>query len=384
MPPDENPTSPSGETEAPLSLREIAESAYDDIVDARDNPPEPVVDTGGRQRDEYGRFARAEPGEAEAEEPPSPDDQIDAPRNERPTQPPRGEAAGAPENWSQADKDVFAKAPPEIQAWAIRRHSEMEGDYQRKVQTYAAAAQFAQGVSPVFSDQRIAQSLQQWGITPQDAVKEWGQFHLQAIDPNPQVRAGFILDLAQRIGVPLNPAAFGQPNQQPSGLPPEVAKDPAIKFFADYLGQISTEVQAVKARTGQMEAASRQQLEQEATRVTKQGIDDFADMKDDKGNLLHPFFDEVIAGIQELYAANPRYNLREAYEKAIWSNPATREKMMQRQAQIAQRQLSDQRASQAARLNVRGRTSPVANGAIKHGPMSLRDTIEAAADELGM
>lgn len=386
MPPDENPTSPSGETtEAPRSLREIAEAAYDDIVDAGDAAPEPV-DTGGRQRDEYGRFARAEPGEAEAPpEPPSPDDTIDAPSAERPTQPQTGVAAGAPENWSAADKDMYTKAPPDMQAWALRRHSEMEGDYQRRVQATAAAAQFAQAVQPIFNEPRIAAQLQQWGMTPQDAVNQWGSFQLQATDPDPVNRARFILDLSARIGVPLNPAALGQQQQPPSGLPPEVAKDPAVQFFANYLDKVSSEVQAVKAATGQMQKASQQAAEQEALKVTKWGIDTFADAKDERGNLLHPFFDEVIDQIKVLYAANgSQQDLTEAYQTAVWMNPIVRAKVQQREAQLAQRQLTDQRASQAARLNLRGRTSPVANGAIKTGPMSLRDTIEAAAEEIGL
>ena len=386
MPENDNPTTPSGET-PPTTLREAAEAAWETVVEepALEQEAEPPVDTGDRRRDEYGRFAKVEPGEAEAAPPPPSPDEIDAPDDRRSTQPRQGVAAEPPENWSAADKDMFAKAPAEMQAWAMRRHSEMEGDYQRKVQAYAQAAQFTQGLAPVFTDPVISGSLQQMGVTPQDAINEWAGFHKRAVSPNLVDRANLVLDLAARIGVPLNPAAIGQPSQQ--GLPPELAKDPAIKFFAEHLGQNAGEIQALKSQIQSFVQKSQKQEAEEAFRVTKWGIDSFADAKDQQGNLLHPDFDEVTQQIAQLYQINPQRDLNEAYETACNMNPKVYARRLQRDVEAQLKRQSDQRAAQAARLNTRGRTTRVAGPSGANGdgrPMSLRDTLEATADELGL
>src|SRR6188768_1431388 len=116
------------------SLREVAEAAYDEVVELSGDDDgdsgetsQQSVDTGGRQRDEYGRFVKTESGEAAAETPPSPEDET-TPVTEPPHPAPEtGVAVQAPANWSAEDRAVFEKQTPEGKAFLLRRHSEMEG-----------------------------------------------------------------------------------------------------------------------------------------------------------------------------------------------------------------------------------------------------------------
>src|SRR5262245_41743676 len=188
--PDE-PNTNGAEAPRP-TLRESIEKSWEQVVDnAPDEslPSQQPVDSEGQPRDEKGRWVTREgyqPGEAAEPEkaPPSPERNIEAPQTEPATQPRQGEAAAAPENWSANDREMFAMQTPEGQAFLLRRQHEMESDYQRKVQANAEAANFAQAVAPVFSDPEIALSLRQFGVTPPQAIEQWGIFHKAMANPD--------------------------------------------------------------------------------------------------------------------------------------------------------------------------------------------------------
>lgn len=383
--PDPTPTEPQP------SLREIAEASWDEVVESKspdegDAGEQQQVDDGGRARDEYGRFVSKEatPGEAAAETPPSPEQTIDAPQPEAPTQPQPGVAAEAPANWSAQDRQDFQKLPREGQAFLLRRHSEMEGDYQRRVQANATAAEFTNAVAPVFQDPTIQGSLQQNGLSPVEAIQQWAGMHRRAYHPDPRERVNLLVDIAQNIG--LNPAAIFATSQPslPPGLSEADLKDPAIKFFADHIGRQSSEVQQLRNTFQQMLNQQQQEAAQQSLRVHRWGIDTFAEARDERGNLLHPDFDEVMPQIVELFKANGQRDLAEAYETACHMNQAVRERRAAAERQRAQQSQANQRAAQAVKTNLRGRTSAVTGMANGQGePKSLRDVINSTADELG-
>lgn len=282
---------------------------------------------------------------------------------------------------------MFAKLPKEGQDFLLRRHQQMEQDYTAKTQASATAVQFTQALSPVFTDPRMAASLanvEGRPLHPVDAIAQWAQFHLRAMDRNPQVRAGLLVELAQRMQ--LDPAAvFGQSSQPLPGLSEQDLQDPAIRYFADHVGRSMQEINALKGELQRIHEDSNTRVAEEAVRVTRWGIDQFADEKDARGQAVHPHFDAVLPQMLELFRANPQRDLKEAYETAVWMNPQLRASFIQQErAAISQKQ-ANERASQAARGNVRGRTSPVSKPTPDGGkPMSLRETIAAAADEVGL
>jgi hypothetical protein len=389
--PNSGATQPNGAAEPaakPTSLRDIAEAAYDELIDGADAPEgEPAPSEPPAQpRDERGRYASkdAATGEQPATAPTQPREN-EGQQPEGPTQPAAAVSSEPPANWSAADRETFARLAPEGREFLLRRHSEMEGDYQRRVQANARAAEFTSALEPVFRDPVIAGSLQQSGASPLQAISEWAGFHRRAMSPNVDDKVHLLFELAARMQI--DPAVFAPSPSGPQGQPPlseADLKDPAIRFFADHIGRTSNEVQSLRQQLISMQQADANRQNAEAIKVSRWSIDSFADEKGADGKPLRPDFDQVIDQISQLLTANPNLDLREAYETARWMNPATRQTLVAAEKARVEQAEANKRAAQAVRSNTRGITSPVSKPADDPSkPKSLRDTIEEAAEEIG-
>ena len=390
--------------EAPPSLRDIAEAAYDDLEEgaaaealeapAEPEPAEEPLAQDGRPRDKIGRWVakgtETPPGEAIEPLDPAPKPRIEVQK------PPKADPASAqaprsnqvPEHWSAEDKATFAKLPPEGQSFLLKRHGDMEAEFTRKSQASAGAVQFTQALAPVFNDPQIAQSLKQAGVHPVQAIQEWASWHKMGTSPRQEDKFHLLVGLSQRMG--LDPARIfsALSNQSPSNpmnLSEEDLKDPAVKFIADHLGKTSSELAAIKG-----ELQRRDQLEQHAraeygVRSARQGIDGFADEKSKDGRPLRPYFDAVLPYIIDLFKANPNRSLADTYDAACWAHPEVRKHMLAAEQYRQQSQHDISRARIAQRGNTRGVTTPVArpNGADGPSKGGIRDAIERSADEVG-
>jgi hypothetical protein len=403
--PDEKP-----QNETPPSLRDIAEAAYDDLEAGAEaaeaaEAPEPsegseapeTVASDDRPRDKQGRWVAksGEPQPGEAIEPldPAPKRPKVSETQTAPTTPdPAATGAkqsGPPEHWSAEDKATFAKLPAEGQAFLLKRHGDMEAEFTRKSQASAGAVQFTQALAPVFNDPAIMQDLQRSGVNPVQAVHLWGQLHRRAISPKQEDRFGVLVEMTQRMG--LDPARIfaalqNQPPPLPEGISPEDLKDPAIRFFADQFGRTTTKLQALEGQLQQRAQAEQQAREEWQVKSARQGIDGFADEKTKDGQPLRPYFDAVLPIIIDLYKANPRRDIREAYDTACWAHPEVRKQLLAAEQYRSQSKNDLQKARIAQRGNARGLTAPVArpNGADGPSKGSLRDAIERSADEIGL
>jgi hypothetical protein len=388
--PNEGQPNGAAEEQGPRSLRDIAEAAWNTIETApEDDAGEheaPPAGQSGQSRDNLGRFV-SKPGEQSSQDPAPQNDKTAPPVQQPSPAPATGSSSEAPQHWSAEDKATFAKLPKEGQDFLLKRHNEMERDYQSKVQANASAVQFTQAVAPVFQHPSVNAALVDYQtggrIHPVDAIKQWAAFHVRAMSQDPNERAGLLKELAQRLK--LDPAVvFGQGNRS-GNLSEEDMKDPAIRFFADHISNQNRDLQALR---DQLQDFGRQQSErasQESLKVIGWSIDQFADEKDQAGNLLHPHFDAVLPQVIELFQANPQRDLREAYEMAVWMNPQLRETLISKERQSVEQKAANERAAKAARMNVRGRTAPVSKpGAEGTQPKGLRAVISAAADEVGL
>jgi hypothetical protein len=382
--PDINSTSGSDAQEAPRSLREIAEAAYDEGSSNQPAEGEPVSDRGDG-RDSRGRFApkeqAQEPGEAERKAPSPEKPPVEA--QERPDPAAQARASNQPpEHWSAEDKATFARMPQEGKDFLLRRYTEMEADYTRKSQQNASAVQAIQAISPVFQDPDIARGMQEAGLTPVQVIHDWGRLFKGATSMKPQDRAATLYEMAERMG--FDPAKVFATSRPPVSLTPEQEQDPTVRFFADLQGRTNSDLQALRAELQQFKQAEQQRLEQDAVKVTRGSIDSYADEKGQDGKPLRPYFDAVLPYIIDAFRLNPQRDLHQTYEEACWANPEVRKHMLQAEELRKQHSQSNQRAAQAARGNVRGLTSPVSKPANeKKGNGSLRDTLENSADEVG-
>jgi hypothetical protein len=224
------------------------------------------------------------------------------------------------------------------------------------------------------------------GLNPAQAVQEWASFHVRAMSPNQQDRFNVLVDLTERMG--LDPARiFSALNKSPlpEGLAEAELKDPAVKFFADRLGQTTGELNALRSEIQQRWAAENQARAQAGEQHARSNIDQFADENGADGKPLRPHFNTVLPIILDLYKANPQRSLAEAYDAACWSHPEVRKQLLAAENQRVQSRHDVEKAKIAQRGNVRGLTSPAVKPPGVNGPSrgSIRDTIEQSAEEVG-
>ena len=392
-------TNDNGAPPSPPSLRDIAEAAYDslenqaeEVSEPQESSEEPLA-SDERPRDKQGRWvAKSEAQTGEAIERPPPADpalkpEVSKDRAEEPD-PAAAQARSnqAPEHWSAEDKATFAKLPQEGQAFLLKRHGEMEAEFTRKSQASAGAVQFTQSLAPVFNDRRIQSSLQQMGLNPAQAIQEWAGLHVRAMSPNQQERFSVLVDMTERMG--LDPARiFSALNKSPlpEGLSESELKDPAVKFFADRLGQIAGEHNALRNEMQARWAAENEARAAAGQQYARSNIDQFADEKGSDGQPLRPYFDTVLPILLDLYKANPQRSLAEAYDAACWSHPDVRKHLLAVENQRVQSRHDVEKAKLAQRGNARGLTSPAVKPPSLNGPSrgSIRDTIEQSAEEVG-
>ena len=381
--PDNNSISgvePNAPEPSQPSIREVAEAAYDEV-----SSPDDAPSYDDRPRDERGRFAPKEQvqeaGEAEPKAP-SPETRPEAQAQPDPAAQPRV-SNQPPEHWSAEDRAVFQRAPQDIKEMFMRRYSEMEADYTRKSQANATAVQAVNALAPIFQDPEIQGSLQQMGFHPVQAIHDWARMHKAALSQDPRVRASTLYEIAERMG--FDPAKVFATNRQPDpNVPPAVQNDPAYRFVADLNQRTNSDLQALRAELQQFRAQENNRVEEEALRATRWSIDNFADEKGADGRPVRPYFDRVLGTVIDMYRANPDRDLQQAYEQACWADPDVRREMLQVEWNRQTHAQSNARAQQAARSNVRGLTSPVSKPAQeKKGNGSLRDMLEASADEVG-
>lgn len=373
MTPD-NPTLVNGDAstepveEAPVSIRDIASDAWDELEEGAS--AEESAGQGERKRDQYGRFIAQ--GEADPKVP-APDGTQPAPQ--APTQPQPGVAVEAPQHWSAEVRARFQKLPPEDQAFLVDRHREMEADYTRKTQASAAAVGIVQELAPIFEDPDVKRSVAEAGMTPVQFLRELAGFHKRAmVDPQ-----GLIRDLAQRLNV--DPATVMPPRSPPPGLSPQHLADPAVRHLADQLGTALKKLE----RFDQLE----QNFNEFKTSGARRDIDSIADERDTAGNLVRPDFNQYIPAIAAIIQVDPRKSIAQAYEDAKWQDPHARAKIIERERAAALEKVAKEqalaKAQAASRGNLRGRTSPVSPPDKKQDgpPRSLRETIEDSAEEIG-
>ena len=96
----------------------------------------------------------------------------------------------------------------------------------------------------------------------------------------------------------------------------------------------------------------------------------------------HEFMDDVRDAMADLIELGHAKSLEDAYQSAIWANPATRQILLTREAQ-QRAAVKTNRAVAARRASSSVRGAPSVPGAASTGATggNLRDTISAAIDE---
>lgn len=302
-----------------------------------------------RLRDEKGRF------KAKAEEEVTPDPAPEEAPQEAPEAPP----AVPPElqrlGLRKEEAEAFQQAPKALQDAFLRRSEEMHRGLEQFRHKAQAGDEIMQAAAP------FAQTLQQFGITPAQAFTKLMHAETQLRHGTQEQKTQMLLKLATDYGIDL-----GQAQQYAASQP---YADPQVSQLQTQLQQMQSWIQQ---QNQQREWQERQTLNSEIQRFAQ--------------DPSHIHFEQVKNDMAALLQAGIASDLKDAYERAIYANPQTRDQVLAKQqadlqakakAEAAQKA---QAAKQAAAVNLSRRgVAPVAK------PIgSMEDTIRETAQRLGI
>ena len=327
-------------------------------------PPEKLTaeQQAAKDRDEKGRFLPK--GKEAAEKPAA----VAAPpatgAPEAPVAAPApAETVEPPAHWSQADKEALKKAPAEVQGWLLKRYKDMEADYTRKTQDIAHLRDYAP-IDQMFQPYKVALSAQ--GLTPQALIQRWAAAE-QQLSANPTATLAHFAKLYR-----VDPNQLVQAMQGGQKIPAE-------------LHPVMQELNALKSQVNGWQQAQQQQQ----FNSTRSEIDQFAAQTAADGSPAHPHFDEVLddmvamAGAEMQQGRKP--DLQNLYERAVWANPATRQKQLEAtalQAQQKQQAAAKEHAANSRRAGSSITGAPTPGQMPLPEPKSVREAVIAATNRV--
>lgn len=280
-----------------------------------------------RARNERGQFAKAD-GQAQADPVAKPVSDAD-PVEGKPLQP--SQAAEAPTSWSADAKATWSALPSSAQQTILKREAEMNEAGQRWSEE---KRRYEETIAPVRA------VSQRNGVDEREGLNRL----LAANDFLERSPAEAIQWLAKAYGVDL-----GNLNANPTARP-----------------QVDPTVSQLQQKVSSLEKTFEERQHAEVLTT----IDQF--------KASHEHFDEVRVDMGQLIKGGMATDMEDAYQKAIWANPAVREKMIAAQTagvdKARQQQAQVDKARRGA-ISVSG--SPIAGGA----PVEKREyeTVEDAA-----
>lgn len=264
-------------------------------------------------------------------------------------------AISAPNTWSTEMKERFGTLPSDVQTYVLRREQEMHAkisDLGQTVSRFEPIGEVLESYREVF-ERHEADSV--GGLQAMLEFQRW-------LDADPK---SALSELARRYNVR---DGFAQPDDADNFL-----TDPQVE-------SLKQTVQKLESRLAGFENAAKSQAEREQKQRSMAMTAEVNAFSIDK-----PDFDDLQADIalllpaigQQHPAASPKELLELAYERARWSNPTTRQRLLDEQSKTlaAERQEKAKKASKAGRINVNGSASAMA-------AQSLDEALNAAYDRI--
>lgn len=294
------------------------------------------IENGAAQIAEGLGFGRVEeaPAQPEAVEQP----EQEAPQlaeGEQPAQAEQVEQAEAPaetppppKSWAKEYHELWGKIDPAAQKVFLEREEQMLRGLEQYKEFHGLGKQLHEVVSP-YKAMLTAQ-----GIDEVKAVQFLLNAHYRLTNGTPEQRRAVYEDFGRQLGI----VAGGEQQQ----ITPE------MRQILERQQRLEQSLQERDARAFQ-EARSKVETE----------VNSFAAEKDDKGNLKHPYFDEVVEDMLPFIQAGK--TIADAYERAVRANPVTFAKERARIEAEAKAKLMEKakpevsKARQASSANVRNR-----------------------------
>ena len=279
-------------------------------------------------------------------------------------------AAWTPKDYPKTWKPDYAdkwKTMPQDYAWVHEEAHRREDDFHKGIEQYKGHAAVGQRYSKVL--EQYMPTFQEHGIAD-DQVDQMmagllsAQFTL--VRGTPEQKLDMFKQLCSDYQIePLKLAqALGLSAQSFTSAPPP--PDP-------HLTALQQEVQSLKSNLSTRE---QQEAAQRRAQVQRE-IKAFAD--------ANPDFTLVGNEVAQLLTANPKMDLKSAYEQALWLSPATREKQIQAKIEAdrkaAERAQADH-AAQAAAATAGSTRTPARSPSATAPTGTMDDTMRATLAEI--
>ena len=278
----------------------------------------------------------------------------------------------APEHWSAEDKATFGKQTPEARNWLMNRHKAMEADYTRKSQEVAPMRQAAAQWEPY---------LRQLNTSPAQALDSFLRADQALRSGTPEQKRAELLQIANDYGIQLGPVAA------PEGAPAPTDTDLIGQAVQSHLSPVVGQVEQMRSYLANQAAA---QQDQQATTIAGK-IVQFRDAKTEAGTLAHPLFNDVYDDMVRMAhserASGRMPELSDLYDRAVWSNPTTREQAIVQRQTDAAANTKAARAQRVAAARRAGTSITEGTGGVSapesEHEQSLDETLAQAFDRYG-
>lgn len=352
-------------------LRADLTSAFDGPADAGTEPPPPAPEAAPPEGDEPPPETTEEGEEAqEGEEAPMLEGIGEFKFNDR---------------WTREERELFAKQPPEVQALLIEKYKGMEAAHTKRSMEIADMRREIQhiegewtAVSKLLEPHRQAYRAE--GMTDSQAIGRLVAAH-EALQRDPANAIAWLVQSYAQDPVEIVraiAATTGLDLTQATAPGAATAPDPAVQ-------KLMQEVNALKSTlTGQQQA-----LQHEQQGKALQEIEQFANAKDEQGQPLHPHFDDladdIVMIVKGARAAGKQITLQDAYDRALYANPNTRQKVLAAE-EAKRREKADRERKEKAEKAKKASSNVRATGGVGVASTtsdSLRADLEKAFDGAG-
>lgn len=271
-----------------------------------------------------------------------------------------------PVSWEKEAKEEFKALPPKVQQYVLKREQERDRAFQKKTEEIAHLRKSFQGLNQILTPE-----IENWrnlGLSPEEAIARLVRAQ-RVLDSNP---VEGIKKIAKSYGIDLDKL-------------PEYAKN----------NNTNPELQAVTSKVQQIEhmiqSQKTQQVQAEQAALLKE-LELFEKETDSEGNVVRPYFEELQADmtpiVVALREAHPTASvaaiLHEAYNRALWANPKTREAVLKDQATKEQAKRIEETKRKAVLAKKAGSSITGAPSGVNRAKPSgsLRDSLERAWENL--
>ena len=256
------------------------------------------------------------------------------------------ESRPPPQSWRKEMHEFWKGLDPSVQAYVEQREQQMHDGLEKD----RGDANLGRTMRDVMSP--YSEMLKTQGIDEPVMVRNLMNAHYRLSTADEAGKRDLINQIAQSYNISLD------------GEAPKV--DPALKAIQDKVNSLESHLTAAQQAT----------LQEARDRVDKD-VEVFA------SDPTHEFFDEVSEQIVPLI--NAGYSLEDAYQNAIWLNPVTRQKEIDRTAKDAAEKAEKtakqeaEKARKAKSANVRGRDTGKASTEPKG---TMEDTLLETYNEI--